>query len=496
MVQERKGERLTELQRHQREQSSSVQSDPKVDARRPGAEGVTSSPPKLPFWKRYYRGLIARYLKFYLPPDARVLILGEDAARLAHAFKAKETTILLGTDEEAALWRESLSPATTILVGRDPVDLDGEYDVIVLSNVIGFWSDIQVSLERLRPLCNASTRLMITHYSALWGPVLRVGEWIGLKRKQPVASWLAPEDIENLLEISGFDVVRKNFKILMPIYIPIVAEFYNYILANLPFFWRLSLLEIVSARLAPEHLERKERSVTILIPTHNEKGNILPALQRIPEFGTHQEIIFVDGHSPDGTMEEIERQIEAHPELDIKAYTQDGKGKGDAVRKGYGLATGDILMILDADLTVPPEDLPKFYEALVSGKGEFINGTRLVYPMEKEAMRFLNTLGNKFFSRAFTYLLEQRFKDTLCGTKVMTRENYLKLAANRSYFGDFDPFGDFDLLFGSAKLNLKIVEVPIRYRARTYGDTSISRFRHGVILLRMCFFAFRKIKLT
>ena len=173
---------------------------------------------------------------------------------------------------------------------------------------------------------------------------------------------------------------------------------------------------------------------------------------------------------------------------------QPGKGKADAVRKGYSQATGDILMILDADLTVPPEDLPKFYDALASGKGGFINGTRLVYQMEKEAMRFLNLLGNKFFSMAFTWLLDQRFKDTLCGTKVMFRTDYEKLVKNRKFFGDFDPFGDFDLIFGAHKLNLKIVEIPIRYRERTYGSTNISRFKHGLILLRMCLFAARKIK--
>lgn len=450
--------------------------------------------------KRYYRQLIANYLRFYLPPDASVLIVGDIAAELAFKLNANTCVALENDPQEAEAWGSFLGKNVTLLVDGDVKKLaenpDTKFDVVILSNVIGYWDDIQERLQELRALCHPATRLMITHYSALWQPTIALMEKMGLKRPQPLAAWLAPEDIENLLHLAGFDVVRKNFKILCPIYIPLLAEFANYILANLPFFWKLSLLEIVSARLAPQPEERQEKSVTVLIPTHNERGNIEPALRRVPMMGTHTEIIFVDGHSSDGTMDEIQAQMKNFPDLDIVAYTQDGKGKGDAVRKGFSLAKGDILMILDADLTVPPEDLPKFYEAIVSGQGEFINGTRLVYPMEKEAMRFLNTLGNKFFSRAFTYLLEQRFKDTLCGTKVLTRENYQKLAANRHYFGDFDPFGDFDLLFGAAKLNLKIVEVPIRYRARTYGDTSISRFRHGWILLKMCAFAFRKIKLT
>lgn len=467
-----------------------------IDRRRPGTDSALAHEERLPIWKRYYRRLLSRYLGFYMPPNARLLILGEDAMRLARELKAVSTTVVMGGPSRDVDGDARTESTVSVVDSVAEVPDNEQFDVIILSGVIGYWEDIQASLEGLRDFCHAGTRMMITHYNALWGPALRLGEILGLKRKQPPASWLAPEDIENLLSLSGYDVVRKNFKVLCPIYIPLVAEFSNYILANLPGFWRLSLLEIVSARPAPRESDRVEMSVSVLIPTHNERGNVRPALERLPELGSHTEIIFVDGHSPDGTMEEIEQMIEEFPELDIKAMYQDGKGKGDAVRKGFASATGDILMILDADLTVPPEDLPKFYEALVSGKGEFINGTRLVYPMEQEAMRFLNTLGNKFFSRAFTYLLEQRFKDTLCGTKVLTRENYEKLAANRHYFGDFDPFGDFDLIFGAAKLNLKITEVPIRYRARTYGDTSISRFRHGWILLKMCAFAFRKIKLT
>jgi glycosyltransferase involved in cell wall biosynthesis len=240
-----------------------------------------------------------------------------------------------------------------------------------------------------------------------------------------------------------------------------------------------------------------EPSVTVVIPCRNERGNIESAVRRTPRMGRETDIVFVDGSSTDGTPAEIERVIAAHPEWRITLLHQgSGTGKGDAVRKGFAAATGDVLMILDADLTVPPEDLPKFYRALASGKGEFINGTRLVYPMERQAMRTLNLLGNKFFSLAFTWLLEQRFRDTLCGTKVLFRRDYEKIAANRAYFGDFDPFGDFDLIFGASKLNLRIVEVPVRYRERTYGVTNIRRFSHGWLLLRMCVLAFYKLKLN
>ena len=231
-----------------------------------------------------------------------------------------------------------------------------------------------------------------------------------------------------------------------------------------------------------------------MIPCRNEKGNIEAAITRLPRFGLRQEIIFVDGHSTDGTVEEIQRVMRQWPQYDLKLFIQDGKGKGDAVRKGFTHATGDILMILDADLTMPPEDLPKFYDAIASGKGEFINGSRLVYPMEEEAMRFLNLIGNKFFSMAFSWLLGERIKDTLCGTKVLFRKDYERIVANRAYFGEFDPFGDFDLLFGASKLNLKILEVPIRYQERTYGTTNINRFQHGWLLLKMTVYGFFRLK--
>jgi glycosyltransferase involved in cell wall biosynthesis len=241
-------------------------------------------------------------------------------------------------------------------------------------------------------------------------------------------------------------------------------------------------------------MDDKLRSATVVVPARNERGNIEPAIQRIPAFCDDLEVIFIEGHSKDDTLSEIKRVQAAYPERDIKVMVQPGKGKADAVFTAFDAARGDVLMILDADLTMPPEQLPKFWKAITSGKGEYINGSRLVYPMESDAMRFLNLVANKIFSYLFSWLLNQRYTDTLCGTKVMRRADYISLKAGRAYFGDFDPFGDFDLIFGAAKLNLKSVDLPIRYAARTYGETQISRFRHGLLLLRMVIFAFFKIK--
>jgi hypothetical protein len=353
-------------------------------------------------------------------------------------------------------------------------------------------------LEQVKKCCHPNTKIIVQYYNSLWEPLIKFTELIGLKQRTPHQNWLSTRDISNLLFISGYDVYRNSKRLIFPFYVPVISYILNKYLAKLPFFRFFSFNIYNFAKPFPVGQQASYDdlySTTVVIPARNESGNIENAVLRMPSFGKHTEIIFVEGNSTDDTWRKIlEVQRKYADTHDIKAIQQKGKGKADAVREGYKIATGDILMILDADLTVPPEDLPKFYNTIASSKGDFVNGTRLVYPMDKEAMRFLNYLGNHFFSWAFTWLLEQRFKDTLCGTKVMFRTDYLKLIKNRRYFGDFDPFGDFDLLFGAYKLNLKIVEVPIRYRERTYGSTNISRFRHGLILLRMCLFASRKCK--
>ena len=448
---------------------------------------------------RYYYRLMENYLKFYVPEGSSVLLVGCGTGELLDALKPSEG---VGIDISPRMIDEARAqfPQYEFHVADvEELDFDRSFDVVIFSDVIGYLDDIQATFQRLRRVCTPKTRVMITYFSIFWQFPLLAAERLRLKLRSPYFAWLDTEDIANLLALADFDIIRKNKKILFPVWIPLISWLFNFVLANLPILRGMALLEIVSARLKPGGAEGAEGaalpSTTILIPTRNEKGNIAAALERLPRFGGHQEILFVDGHSTDGTLEEVEAQAAKHPEMDIRWFSQDGKGKGDAVRKGFANAKCDILMILDADLTVPPEELPKFYEAIVSGKGEFINGSRLVYPMEDRAMRFLNVLGNKFFSVVFTWLLDQRFKDTLCGTKVLTKENYDRVAAGRHYFGDFDPFGDFDLIFGAAKLNLKITEVPIRYRERTYGTTNISRFSHGWILLRMCLYAYKKIKM-
>lgn len=443
----------------------------------------------------YYKNLV-RFFRFNIPVGSKVLEIGCGTGFL---LNATEPSYGLGIDFSPSMIRiaeEKYPQLHFKVMDAEALSLEEKFDYIIISDTLGYLEDIQQAFSELKKVVHPGTRILISYHNFLWEPFLWLAQKIGLKMPHQRLNWLNRGDVMNLLQIEGYDVIKYGKRYLFPLYIPVLSWIFNQYLAYLPLINNLCLTGYIVARL-PENkpFDNQEYSVSVIIPARNEKGNIEDAVIRTPQMGSHTEIIFVEGNSTDDTLDEIKRVCELYKDKrDVSWLVQDGKGKGDAVRKGYAHAKGDILMILDADLTVPPEDLPKFYNAIATGKGEYINGTRLVYPMEDEAMRTLNMMGNKFFSVMFSWLLGQRIKDTLCGTKVLTADNYRKLAANRSYFGDFDPFGDFDLIFGSAKLNLKLVEVPIRYRARIYGDTNISRFKHGWLLLKMVFYAMNKIK--
>jgi ubiquinone/menaquinone biosynthesis C-methylase UbiE len=450
------------------------------------------------YWKRknwYYHRDMENYCSFIVPEGTRVLEIGCGTGDILAAVKPSRGLGIDISPEMIKLAKQKY-PQLEFQVGNaEELQVEEKFDYVILSDVIGYLEDIQRTFSQLKKVTTPQTRVLITYYNQLWEPVLRLGELLGLKMKQPMQNWLPLSEIQNFLYLADYEVIRKGYRFLFPKYIPLLSTLINKIIAKLPIINRLCLVEVLVAKQITPPGNPEDFSCSVIIPCRNERGNIEGAVTRTPKMGRHTELIFVDGNSTDGTVEEIEKQIKKHKDMDIKLIPQgDGIGKGDAVRKGFAAATGDVLMILDSDLTVAPEDLPKFFNALVEGKGEFINGTRLVYQMEEGAMRFLNNIGNHFFSLAFTYLLEQRFRDTLCGTKVLLKSDYEKIAQNRSFFGDFDPFGDFDLIFGASKLNMKIVEIPIRYRERVYGTTKISRFSHGWLLLKMCALAWKKLK--
>jgi SAM-dependent methyltransferase len=450
-----------------------------------------------PRWKRLnktYHRLITQLMRFHVPEGARVLEIGSGSGDVLAALRPSVgvgVDVSLGMVARARAAHPALRFEQT--AGED-VELGERFDYIVLSDLLPYVHDLLALFHRVAEHSHPRTRVVINSYSRAWRPAIKLAELLRLKPRKPLSNWVSPHDVVNLLELAGFEPVTIQTRILFPKQIPFLTTFLNGFVANLPLINLLSLTHWIVARPLPQELD--ETSVSVVCPCRNEQGHIAQLIERIPDFGVPTEVIFVEGNSTDDTRGEILRQIEAQPERDLRFVPQTGKGKGDAVRAGFAAARHDVLMILDGDLSVRPEDLPKFHRGLVEGRAELVNGSRLVYDMEPGSMRFLNMLGNRVFARLLKAIMGQQVKDTLCGTKVMLRRDYERVAAGRSYFGEFDPFGDFDLLFGAARLGLKIVDLPVRYQPRTYGETNISRWRHGVLLLRMTLFAFWKFRVA
>jgi SAM-dependent methyltransferase len=448
-------------------------------------------------WRRRnatYHRLVLEIFRALVPPGRRVLEIGSGSGALLAGLEPAEGVGVDISEEMVADARQRHPRLRFEAAAGEDFGVEATFDYVVLSDLVPYAHDLLKLFENVRAHSHRRTRVLINSYNPLWRPLLGFAEWLRLKPRKPIRNWVSPGDVGNLLELSGFDVVSSSSRILFPKYVPLLSAFLNSFVANLWPFTKLCSSYWIVARPAPEPLG--ELSVTVVCPCRNEAGHVPQIVERVPEMGAGTELIFVEGGSTDDTREVIEQEIQEHPGRDISLLVQSGKGKGDAVRVGFSAAKNDVLMILDGDLSVSPEDLPKFYEALVTNRGEMINGSRLVYDMEEGSMRLLNMLGNKAFSYVFRAITGHHVKDTLCGTKVLHRDDYAAIAEGRSFFGDFDPFGDFDLLFGAARLNLKIVDLPVRYGARTYGQTNISRFRHGLLLLRMSVFAYWKFRVA
>jgi len=452
--------------------------------------------------RRYFYGYLTSVLRSRIPGGQRVLDVGCGSGHLLAALEPETGVGIDLSGPAVAEASERYGGGRLRFIQGDGTQPEvlagagGPFDVILLVNVVTHLDDVQAAFEALAPLCHRRTRLFIYSYSRLWQPLLRLAEMTGLKYRQPPEAWLPPEEIHTMLALADMEVVRRDSLVVFPAHVPLVADLFNRYLGRLPGAAGLSLMYGLIARPSPARFAAPSPppSVSVVIPCRNEAGHIPSLVERLPDLGPGSEYLFVEGNSTDDTEQAIREAIARNPGRPLRLLKQTGQGKGDAVRLGFEEARGDVLLILDSDMGVSPEDVPKFVRALARGKGELVNGSRMVYPIEGQAMRFLNLVANKLFALLFSWILEQQVRDTLCGTKALYREDYRRIAANRAYFGDFDPFGDFDLLFGAARLNFKIVDIAVRYHERQYGQTNISRFRHGLLLARMSLFAARKLK--
>jgi len=443
-----------------------------------------------------------RVMKELIPDNSKILEIGCGNGHLINALKPSYG---LGLDISKKMIDEAQSEFQNIDFIHGDIEnenifkkINTDFDYIIISDTIGYFNDIEKVLNRLHDVCNSNTRIIIAYYSPFWEPILNFAAKMKLKMPELPKALLNEIDVSSLLESSKYETVKKQNKILLPFKLLGIGRLINRYLACFPIVSNLCLRNYVIARSLKSSQFDLPKSASVIIPCRNERGNVRNALDRLPVFTDNIEIIFVEGHSSDGTWDEVKKVIKdknfIRKGFKMKAFQQKGVGKADAVFAAFDKAKNDVLIILDGDLTVPPEDIPKFWNKISTGEAEYINGSRLIYPMENEAMRFLNYIANKMFSILFTWLLGQRYTDTLCGTKVIRRKHYLQAVKRNKQFGNFDPFGDFFIIFGASRLNLKMIEVPIRYRAREYGSTQISRFSHGFLLIRMLIFAFFKLK--
>jgi hypothetical protein len=389
-------------------------------------------------------------------------------------------------------------PSKSVAASGDLADagLDADAVAVLLFNGnFNHSTDIQGLLTSVRSPLGRRSRVLVVLYNWYFAWLFRLADRLGLRDGPRISTFITRTDLAQLARLSGFELVRLRPVAYVPWHFFGLGSLVNAVMPALPGLRWLSLVSVASLRpLAPADTKP---SLTIVIPARNERGNIEAALERMPEFGTRTEVVFVEGHSSDGTWEEIQRvaaEWDGRGPLRVRALRQTGRGKADAVRLGFSQASGDVLTILDADLTMPPERLTRFFDAYCDGAADFVNGTRLVYPMEGEAMRFLNHLGNVFFAKLLSFVLDAPIGDSLCGTKLLARRDYERFVRWRADFGDFDPFGDFELLFPAAVLGIGIIDVPVDYRARTYGTTNIRRFRDGATLFRMSMTALFRIR--
>ncbi|MFH1191132.1 MAG: glycosyltransferase family 2 protein, partial [Candidatus Omnitrophota bacterium] len=436
-------------------------------------------------FKKYFYKLLFCYLSVFIRPNNTVVEINPQTLPISNFFENSKR-LFLDLNTRQKIGPDDLTSLKQLLT-EDP-----EY--LILNGTVHYERDVLSFFRQLHNHCSRKTRVVILYYSSLWKPLVRLASFLGIRAKSGEQNWVDHKDIANILSLADFEPVLTDRKVIAPFYIPLLSNFINRYLAPLPLIRSFCLVNILVARPLLEE-GKKDLSVSVVVPARNEAGNIENIVKRLPKMGPEDEIIFVEGHSQDATWQEIQKINDKYGKiLNIKYVKQEGVGKADAVRKGFASASKEIFMVLDADLSVAPEALPDFYKAMREDKAEFLNGSRLVYPHDGKAMRFFNMIGNKFFAAVFSFIEGQRFKDTLCGTKAISRENYEKIVLNRSFFGDFDPFGDFDLILGASRLCLKIREIPVIYHERAYGSTNINRWRHGLILLRMVLFAGRKLK--
>lgn len=444
---------------------------------------------------RYFYDWLREMMQFLVEPAMRVLHVRCQTGFLLDAVRPRDGVGIEVSSEMAQVAQHKYPDLTVYTAEPESFDLGETFDYIIFDQ-ISDTVDVLAALRSIAAHCTPRSRLILYSYNPLWHPLVWLAERVNIKVPALNQNWLSERDLKNVLGMADFEWLHTYHTVVLPFRIPLLADALNRIVPTLPILKNLCLIRIMVTRPRPVPCNPEDVRVSVIVPCKNEFGNIEPAVQRIPEMGSHTEIIFCDDQSTDGTADEVRRMQQLYPERDIQLCYGPGISKSHNVWTGFDAASGDILMILDADLAVMPEELPPFVEALVSGKAELVNGTRLVYPLPRESMKFANMVGNTVFGILFSYLLDQPISDTLCGTKVLWRDDWLRLKTYLHTWGIEDRWGDYELLFGAARLHLKILELPVHYQERVYGASKMVKVvQNGLVMLRMCLAAFLRLKL-
>lgn len=444
---------------------------------------------------RYYYTQIQRLLKFLIPPGKSILYFGCYREDVIYSLDASSSVVINEEVDERISKNKSVEFVHCKYHLYNPQQ---EYDYIILDTVIGKTENINLLLRNISSACSSHTRIIIHQENYLWRPLLNFAASFGLKKQEKTQNWLSIKDVETYLETAGFESTRVYKKNIFPLKAGFLGPILNHFFSTIPVLDFLKLDQFIVGRFNKPFTQLKSSSsLSICLTVKDEEHNIEPIVSSLPVLCENQEILFVEGNSTDNTAKEIERMKMLFPHKNIRLIKQPGKGQGDAIHTGFKEAKGEIIILYEGDGTSEPYDIQYFYEAIEAGRFEFIEGSRFVYPLSHKCMPLANKIGNVVFAKWFSFFLNQRTTDVLSGIKAIRKKDYEKIYNTWGFLGIPDPFGDFELLFGSARYGLKIGEIPIRYKPRVFGESKTSVFKHGWYLLKMAFtgyFIFRNSK--
>tara|TARA_B110000977_G_scaffold125183_1_gene160299 strand:+ start:1495 stop:2904 length:1410 start_codon:yes stop_codon:yes gene_type:complete len=377
---------------------------------------------------------------------------------------------------------------------EDEINKNLNFDHIVIAD-IEHQKFITKNLIDLNEKIDNECRVIVLSKSIFWSTLINFYKKI--KNIGPDKNNFLPySNLRKIFLNTNFEIVKNEKIIFFPFQFSLLTKFINQIFRFpvLNFFCMINLT--VLKKVQKKNYQAEGKKISFIIPCKNEGGNIKFFYEKIINSTINAEFLFGNDNSSDNTLDEIKKLQQAIPNKEIKIYDGPGVCKSENVYKGINLASGEIILIYDADLTVSFDDLVNSINLLLKTDADFINCTRMIMPQQKNAMKFLNFYGNLFFAFLFSILFKQKITDTLCGTKIFFKKDWEQIKKYNNTWGAKDLWGDFDLLLGAYKNNLKIVENPISYTDRKEDETKMTGIiKNSIRMLIITFVAYYKLRI-